>query len=197
MFWEKGSKRVVYVKIAFDVDNVLADTMSRWCTKATEYLSSPIIKKDIKSHKIVGSVPLPPRIIFRLLDQVWYEWEDLPPIESDLTEKIGILRDNDFVICIATSRPLRSIQYVKQWLDKMEICYDEFYSLGPYKLKANTTIDALVDDAPDQIRRFVHTGRIGFLYKQPWNKKAKIRKAIVIDSLDDILKYYKLTKRYQ
>lgn len=182
------------MKIAFDVDNVLADTMSCWCLKATEYLGLPVTKEDIKHHKIVGSVPISPRIIFMLLDQVWNEWETLPSTETDIIQKLDTLKDNGFEICIATSRPFRSIQNVKQWLDKMNICYSEFFSLGPYELKAKIAIDILVDDAPDQIREFIRTGRTGFLYKQPWNKNARVRKALFINSLDDLLRYYEIKR---
>lgn len=166
--------------------------MSQWCLKATKYFGSKITKEDITDHKIVGSVLIPPRIIFKLQDEVWAEWESLPPTEPGIADKIASLRDHGFQVCIVTSRPLRSIIYVKQWLTKVGINYDEFCSLSPQQSKIVIKADALVDDAPEQIRDFIRVGRTGFLYKQPWNRSVKIPKAILVNGLSEILKHYKL-----
>lgn len=168
--------------------------MSQWCLKATRFLGSQIAKEDITDHKIVGTVPIPPRIIFRLQDEVWAEWESLPPTEPHIAEKVKALRDQGLHVCVVTSRPLRSIAYVKKWLTKMKIDYDEFSSLSPHQSKIIVKADALVDDAPEHIREFVRVRRTGFLYKQPWNTKIKIPKAIIINSFDDVLEHYKGAK---
>lgn len=180
------------MEIVFDVDNVLADSMSCWCIKASKHLKSPITRDRIRSHKIVGSVQMPAAKIFELQDQVWEGWEALPPTESDLDQKMEILRGNGFKIYIATSRPKRLTECVLKWLNKMNIVYDQFFSLGPREPKTRISADALVDDAPEQIRAFVRTDRVGFIYDQPWNVKARIRKAIRVRKTDDILAYYRL-----
>ena len=176
-------------EIIFDVDNVLADTIGCWCKKASEHLGYVVSKKDIKSHKIVGSVSMLPKDIFRLQDEIWVEWERLSPTESNLAEKLKTLRDNGFKIHVATARPQRSRTFVMNWLELMRIQYDNFHSLGPYRYKAEISCDALVDDAPEQIERFVQDGRVGFLYKQPWNCKTKIPKSIAIRNLDELIDY--------
>ena len=176
-------------EIIFDVDNVLADTIGCWCKKASEHLGYVVSKKDIKSHKIVGSVSMLPKDIFRLQDEVWTEWEKLSPTESNLSEKLKTLRDSGFKIHVATARPMRSRTFVMNWLELMRIQYDGFHSLGPYRYKAEISCDALVDDAPEQIERLVQDGRVGFLYKQPWNCKTKIPKSITIWNLDELVEY--------
>lgn len=176
-------------KIIFDVDNVLADTIGCWCKKASEHLGYVVTKTDIKSHKIVGSISMSPKEIFRLQDEVWAEWDKLSPMESNLAEKLKTIRDGGFKIHIATARPLRSRTFVTNWLERMRIQYDDFHSLGPYRFKAEIPCDALVDDAPEQIERFVRDGRVGFLYKQPWNSEAKIVKSITIQNLDKLIEY--------
>ena len=52
---------------------------------------------------------------------------------------------------------------------------------------------ARVDDAPEQIVEFVRTDRVGFIYSQPWNVKAKIRKAIRVKKVNDVLAHYGIT----
>ena len=180
------------VKIAFDVDNVLADSMTCWCGKATKYLGRVVTKEEIKVHKIVGSVPMSPREIFRLQDEVWAEWRDLPTTEKHLTRKLEFLRKNGIQVFVVTSRPLRSINFVEKWLALQKIPYDQFFAIGPYRSKSEIEADALVDDAPDQVREFIQAGRTGFLYVQPWNKNAKVRKAVIVKSVSEVLKFYGL-----
>jgi hypothetical protein len=87
----KSLTKVKKMKIAFDVDNVLADSMECWCRKATDYLGSSVLKIHIRSHKIVGSVPIPAAEIFRLQNEVWKEWKHLSPTESNIAQKMAIL----------------------------------------------------------------------------------------------------------
>lgn len=148
-------------------------------------------KEDITSHKIVGSVPMAPREIFRLQDEVWQEWKQLPPTESHIAEKLLTLRNRGFKIYVATSRPIRSASFVKAWITHLGILYDGFYPLGPFKAKVEVDSEILVDDAPDQIERFVAEGRVGILYEQPWNRDMQIPKAIVIRNLTELLSYLK------
>jgi 5'(3')-deoxyribonucleotidase len=104
------------LKIAFDVDNVLADSMTCWCKKATKYLGRTVTKEEIQSHKIVGSIPMSPYEIFKLQDEVWIEWQNLPPTEEAISRKLNVLRKSGFKVLVVTSRPLRSINSVKKWL---------------------------------------------------------------------------------
>ena len=174
-------------RIVLDVDNVLADTTSTWCVKASKYLGYPVSKADIKSHKIVGSVPLSPAIIFQLQDQVWIDWKELPPTEQGLPEKLTTLRCHGFMIYIATSRPKRSVVFVEKWLNHLRFPRDGFFALGPLEDKTNIPSDALVDDAPEQVERFILSGRKGFLYSQPWNRTVNIPNAISIRSFDELM----------
>jgi len=180
------------LQIIFDVDNVLADTIACWCWKVSGYLGVPLKKDAIRSHKIVGFVPIPAQQIFNSLDQVWSEWQNLPPTEEEIGRKVDIFRDNGFKVCIATSRPKRLTDCVLEWLNKMQIHYDSFHPLGPRQSKTQIAADSLVDDAPEEIRGFVRTGRTGFLYNQPWNAKATIQNAIRIKEINDVLGYYGL-----
>lgn len=148
-------------------------------------------KEDIKSHKIVGSIPMQPREIFRIQDEVWQEWKQLPPTESDIPEKLSTLRSRGFKIYIATSRPIRSASLVRNWINNLGIIHDGFYPLGLFREKVEISSDILVDDAPDQIERFIAEGRSGFLYEQPWNRGMNIPKAIVIHNFTELLENLK------
>lgn len=64
------AKVTKFPRIVFDIDNVLADSMTIFCQKASSLVGFEVNKQDIKSHKVVGSIPLPPRTIFNLQSEV-------------------------------------------------------------------------------------------------------------------------------
>lgn len=177
------------LSIAFDVDNVLADTISTWCKSVYDITGKKINKDNIKSHKIVGSVRMSPKYIFQILDQIWENWKYLPMTEKKLPDKIIDIKSKGYYISIVTCRPKRSISFVKKWLKKNKIHYDKFTSLGPYKSKRLIKDNYLVDDAPEHISEFINSGRFGFIYDQPWNKKFNIENSLRIKSISEILSF--------
>jgi len=181
-------------KIVFDVDNVLADTMTSFCRKASSLVGFKIGKQHIANHKVVGSIPLSSRAIFRLQGEVWMEWKILPPQEDHLQKKMLAFQKIGFEIYIATAIPLRLVSYVKQWLAKEQIPYTKFFRSHRNCSKSDIEAEALVDDAPEEVQSFLRSGRQGFLYSQPWNSAAKISGAILVKNIDDVLKHYGVRK---
>jgi len=176
-------------RLAIDVDNVLADSIGRWCVKASKHLGLKIHKNQIASHKIVGSVPMNAGDIFRLQDEVWREWRNLPTTEPSLTRSISAIRKLSVEVVIVTSRPMRLVACVRDWLAENQIHYDEFHTIGPKVSKASLCVDALVDDAPEMIESFIAMGRTGFLYSQPWNRRIRIAGAVVVENFQDIIRF--------
>jgi hypothetical protein len=105
-----------------------------------------------------------------LQDHVWMNWPKLKPIEREIGRTIGSIRDIGVEIVIATSGPKRHVPYVKDWLALNRIGYDRFCSVVG---KSGIRADALVDDAPDEALSFASTGRIAFLFDQPWNRSIR------------------------
>lgn len=175
--------------LAIDVDNVLADSISAWCAKASRVLGKTILKSDIRSHKIVGSVKMNAEQIFSLQDEVWREWKDLPLTERNLSSKIALIRNNGMSVVIVTARPIRLTSCVRNWLLMNNIGYDEFRAIGPRESKTSVSTDALVDDDPEAVRQIVRAGKTGFLYLQPWNERTLTVGAIPVRRFNDILGY--------
>jgi len=181
-------------RIIFDVDNVLADTMTNFCRIASSLAGFKIGKQQIANHKVAGSIPLSPQVIFKLQEEVWKEWKILPPTEDNLLEKMCAFQKIGFKIYIATATALRLVPYVKQWLSKEQIPYNRFFHCHKNCSKSDIEAEALVDDAPEEVQSFLRSGRQGFLYSQPWNSAAKISGAILVKNIDDVLKYYGVRK---
>lgn len=185
---------VEFPKIIFDVDNVLADTMGIFCKKASKLVGFEVNKKQIKSHKVVGSIPLSSETIFRIQTEVWCEWNLLPLLEEDLCEKMDAFKKIGFDLYIATAVPSRLVTYVEKWIKSKEIPFSKFFHCPKKHPKSQIEAEALVDDSPEEVSRFTSSQKQGFLYLQPWNIKSKIPKAIVVENLDDVLKYYGVKK---
>jgi len=183
-----------FPRIVFDVDNVLADSMTIFCQKASKLTGFEVTKQNIKNHKVVGFIPLTPQTIFKLQSEVWADWKMLPSLESNLCKKMLAFQKIGFDIYVATAVPLRLTPYVKQWLKKMHVPYSKFFHCRKEYSKSGIEAEALVDDAPEEIKCFIRSGRQGFLYLQPWNININISKAIVVRNLDDVLKYYGVRK---
>ena len=115
--------------LAIDVDNVLADSIARWCVLAHSYGCS-VGKDQIKSHKLVGSVPMEPRMIFELQDAVWKDWQHVPPTEPSQSVVMSELRQRHIKIIIITSGPTRHRSGIQSWLGAHQLPYDEFHNLG-------------------------------------------------------------------
>lgn len=179
-----------FPSIVFDVDNVLADSMSSFCRKASKLLGFEVTKQRIKSHKVVGSVPLSPQTIFKLQSEVWVDWQNISCIEDNLSQKMCAFHKIGFEVYVATATPLRLIPYVKQWLEKNRVLYSKFFHCQRGRRKSDVQAEALVDDATEEVRSFISSGRLGFLYLQPWNANAEVSKAILVRNLDEVLKYY-------
>jgi hypothetical protein len=159
--------------------------------KASRLLGRTITKDRIRSHKIVGSVPLAAEEIFHLQDEVWKDWKTISPTENGIPEALGTLRMQGHEVYVVTSRPQRLMDSVGLWLLFNRIPYDRFLPIGPKVLKVSVPCDALVDDAPEQVDAFVRAGRQGFLYERPWNLRSSLKKAIRIDSLAKVIHYYR------
>ena len=164
--------------------------MTLFCERASKILGKIVKKADIKSHKVVGSINLPARDIFKIQDGVWSDWTEIAPTEENLPKSFNTLQELGQQVLISTSGPLRRMQFVREWLEVNGLLHGNFFPLGPNVPKVSLECDALVDDAPEQIGWFIEKHRIGFLYEQPWNLNAAVQGAIRIKSVHDLVSRY-------
>jgi len=174
------------LSIAFDVDNVLADTLTVWVSKVNKKHRLGLTLEDIRSHKNPGLGYLEPWQTYSMLDRVWDEWETIPLSDINTLKVLDQLSKIDLSIDIATSRPERSLPNVKKWLELHNIPYDTFYGLGPRKSKKDIKSDYLVDDAPEHIRDFAKTGRTAIVYTKPWNLRINGNNIVRVSNFDEI-----------
>lgn len=109
----------------------------------------------------------------RTLDEAWFEWEKIPPVEEDIGAKVSRIRGIGRVD-VVTGRSQRTIQAAKMWLEKQKVPYDMFMRTVSTTAKANLRYDVFIDDSPELMSLVASSfDRWGILYTQPWNRNAQ------------------------
>ena len=80
------------LKIAVDLDGVLAEAMIVWCDLYNKRYGGALMLEDIRGWDVWKVVHIPRDQFFRLLDDAWLDWEKMPPTEPDVGEQVGRLR---------------------------------------------------------------------------------------------------------
>lgn len=171
------------MKIALDVDGVLADVIESWL-KYSNQKRSPISKEDITSWDFWKKFNINRYDFYKELTMCWKNWNDLPPMETNLSEITQNLSDFGQVD-IVTARELSTDNFVKNWLKFHGVVYENYVSVIDGTMKADLDYDLFIDDSPLNIKKFIENKKNFLLYSQPWNKNISNLKGKRIDSLLD------------
>ncbi len=158
------------LKIGLDLDGVLAETMDAWCKKANEEFGKALKLEDLTTWASWGLVGIPKDDFYRILDEVWESWEEIPPTENNIAEKVSKI-ERFGQIDIVTGRSLHTVEAVKKWLKHYKVEYDHFVRVRGWRDKVYLNYDVYIDDAPELMplisRRPLSWG---ILYDRPWNR---------------------------
>jgi uncharacterized HAD superfamily protein len=163
-----GSQRE-QLKIAVDLDGVLAETMEAWCRHANEFLGTTYTLSDIDTWASWRKLGITRDQFFQFLDEAWDDWETIPPTEPRLAEKVRkIARLGE--IDIVTGRSKESVRAAKDWLADQNIEYRRFVRVPGWKDKIFLNYDVYIDDAPELMPLISRNPMMwGILYIRPWN----------------------------
>ena len=174
------------LKIALDVDGVLADVIESWIILNNK--TRPIIKKNNitewdfwKNHKIDRFD------FYSELSTCWKNWECIPPTEinlSRITEGLGEFGQVDIV----TARERTTDSFVQNWLDRFKIKFDNYVSVIHGPAKAELDYDVFIDDSPLNATSIQKNNKKILLYNQPWNAKIQGKNIFRIYSLSEAIK---------
>jgi hypothetical protein len=109
---------------------------------------------------------------FRILDEAWFEWENIPPVEDHIGEAVeGIRRFGR--VDVVTGRSQVTVQAAMNWLKEHKIPYDTFFRTASTKAKARLSYDVFIDDSAELMSLVASSlDKCGILYTQPWNRDA-------------------------
>ncbi len=173
------------LRIAVDIDGVLADSMTPWAQVYTTMSQRRLEKKEIVTWGFWRELGLTNREFQSIFYRVWKDWDHVPPTEDNLGDKMRRLSsygETDIV----TGRTRNTVRYVEKWLEKHAINYRKLYAIPPHLTKVNSGHNVYVDDSPVVASQAASSGRTVLLYDQPWNRGLQPSPNIVrMRNLDD------------
>jgi len=173
------------MKIALDVDGVLADVIQSWLN----YSNS--IRQEIQKHEITDwnfwkKFEINRYDFYSELNSCWKNWTSIPPTEENLASVTKTLSDIGQVD-IVTARECSTDSFVKNWLEHHDISYDDYVSVIDGPMKSDLDYDVFIDDSPLNALKFLENKKSVILYSQPWNQHITENDVQRISSLSEAI----------
>ena len=160
------------LRIAVDLDGVLADTITSFCKILNKRYSTHFTVESFDRWNAWQNAGISQNEFLGTLDEAWLDWRSIQTMEENLSEKVGKLATFGQVD-IVTGRSLHTVQYAKAWLKEQHIPFDTFIRTQSTNAKVKLSYDLFVDDSPDLMALIASTlDSHGILYTQPWNRMA-------------------------
>ncbi|MFQ6134347.1 MAG: hypothetical protein ACE5KU_00840 [Nitrososphaerales archaeon] len=157
------------LKIALDVDSVLADVIITWLKVYQKLYGGRLKKADVNTWDFWKKLNLSRRQFGDIFTETWNRWEQIPPTEEDLAEKVIKLRALG-TVDIVTGRSIETVPHVKEWLNRHNIEYEKFVRVPTNSFKGDLEYDVFIDDSPHNVIGAAGKNRYSLLYDQPWNQ---------------------------
>ena len=179
------------MKIALDVDGVLADVIQSWLNYNNS-IRPKILKHDIVDWDFWKKFKINRYDFYTELSSCWKNWKSIPPTEENLSSTTQNL-SNLGQVDIVTARERSTDSFVKNWLSHFDISYDNYVSVIDGPMKANLNYDVFIDDSPLNASRILKSNKKIILYSQPWNQHMTETQFSRISTLSEAVEKIKQT----
>ncbi len=179
------------MKIALDVDGVLADVIISWINYSNS-IRSKIAKHQITSWEFWNEFNIDRYDFYTELSSCWKNWMTIPTTEKNLSLTTKSLT-NIGQVDIVTAREHSTDSFVKSWLDHHNIAYDNYVSVIDGPMKADLDYDVFIDDSPLNAAKFLKNKKKLILYSQPWNHHVSNDNINRVSNLSEAIEKIKLT----
>jgi uncharacterized protein len=186
------------LKIAVDLDGVLAESMLVWCERANREFGTHLKMEDLDSWSSWKKYQISKDDFYRILDESWDEWLEIPPTEPEIAEKVAHV-EKFGELDIVTGRSKRTLQAARNWADNQKVRYRRFVRVLGWRDKILLDYDVYIDDAPDLMPLISRSPKAwGILYERPWNRSVgdmpKVLKAKSWQQVPGLLKRIQTSK---
>lgn len=176
------------MRIALDLDGVLADIMVGVCRILNQRRSKPLTVDSFVTWRAWETAEITKHEFLTALDEAWFSWDQLPPTEEDLSEKVGRL-SRFGKVDIVTGRSPVTVSQATSWLKHHQIPYDSFVRTdNSTTAKLSLNYDLYIDDSAELMALLaskLHGS--GVLYLRPWNRDAPAMPRILrVERWDEI-----------
>ncbi|MFB3764011.1 MAG: hypothetical protein ACE14P_02045 [Methanotrichaceae archaeon] len=154
------------LKIAVDIDGVLADQVGAALKKIEERYGQRYSKNDVdRAHWIFGG-----RDIWSEISELLTNPEYVMGLSVIEGSQIALRQLANHSVCVVTARRPETEKATKQWLNVYFPCLKEYYHART-GTKHTIPSDVLIDDFDLNIVEFVRSdpNRYGILFMQPWS----------------------------
>jgi len=134
------------MKIALDVDGVLADVIQSWLNYSNS-IRDKILKHEITDWDFWKKHQINRYDFYAELSSCWKNWKSIPPTEDNLslvTQNLSEIGQVDIV----TARECSTDSFVKNWLEYYDVSYDNYVSVIDGPMKSDLDYDVFIDDSP-------------------------------------------------
>jgi uncharacterized HAD superfamily protein len=161
------------MRIAVDLDGVLADTMVPACGILNQHRSTPLAVGSFVRWRAWEIADITRDEFFRTLDEAWFSWRTIPPTEENLSAKVGRLAEFG-AVDIVTGRSPATLPYANSWLKQYQIPFDSFFRTNnSTTAKLTLNYDLYIDDSAELMTLLAsRLHGSGVLYLRPWNRNA-------------------------
>ena len=180
------------MKIALDVDGVLADVIESWLSYNNK-IRPTISKSQISEWDFWKNHNINKFDFYNELSICWKSWETIPPTENNISSATKQL-SHIGTVDIVTARDDSTHDDVKNWLKLHNIDFSNYVGVLEGVEKSKLDYDVFIDDSPLNAKSMLEKGKSVILYSQPWNlsfedKRAKriheLKSAVSV--IDDII----------
>ena len=178
------------MKIALDVDGVLADVIESWLIYSNK-IRARISKDDITNWDFWKKFKINRYDFYEELTTCWTNWNSIPPTENNLSIITQNL-SNFGQVDIVTARETSTDSFVKNWLKLHDVTYQNYVSVIDGPMKADLDYDIFIDDSPLNAIKFLKRKKKVFLYSQPWNQHISDQNIQRISTLSEAVEKLKL-----
>jgi uncharacterized HAD superfamily protein len=158
------------MRIALDLDGVLADTIKVWLRIWNEERFPKLTYESIDTWDFWRKLGIPESEFAGVFARAWRMWEEIPPLEEGLAEKVRRLSELGRVD-VVTGRPVEERERVVLWLRKHGIGYERLVVGATDKIRLG--YEVYIDDSPIVATQGASSGRLVLLRDQPWNREVR------------------------
>jgi uncharacterized HAD superfamily protein len=163
-------RRIRGMRIALDLDGVLADTIRVWLRIWNEERFPKLTYESIDTWDFWRKLGIPESEFAGVFARAWRMWEEIPPLEEGLAEKVRRLSELGRVD-VVTGRPVEERERVVLWLGKHGIDYERLVVGATDKIRLGYNV--YIDDSPIVATQGASSGRLVLLRDQPWNREVR------------------------
>lgn len=157
------------LRIALDLDGVLADSIYVWLRIWNESRKDSLTLEDVRCWDFWKGLGITSSEFHRIFYRAWKNWRSIPPTEPNLTDKVALLEELGRVD-IVTSRPRNTEEYVLKWLNMHGLGNRNVVFVKVGCKKSELGYEFYIDDSPLNAEEIASAGKYVALYDRPWNR---------------------------